>query len=69
MQCLVASAGQAKFVFSHLSRKSRSSSCENEKPTEGMAAKVNGKWISSGEAEVQDEVQESHRRFTVEHFQ
>lgn len=64
----MASAGQAKLVFSHPSWKSRNSSCENEKPAERMAAKVNGKTISSGEAEVWAEVQESHRRFTVEHF-
>lgn len=64
MWCLAALAGQAKFVFSHPSWKSGSSSCENEKPTEGMASKGNGKWISSGGAEVQ----ESCRMFTVEPF-
>lgn len=59
---------QRQVCFSHPSWKSRNSFCRNEKPAETMVAKVNEKWVSSGEAEVQAEVQESRRIFTVEHF-
>lgn len=64
MQCFVAAAGQTKLIFPHSRWRNMTSSCKNEMPTEGMAAKVNGKWGNFGNAEIQ----ESHRRFSVELF-